>query len=261
MHLRAARAFLGLPKNATSFGLVSEINWLLPENQTKLKMIRHFGRLLKTPEHRLMKRVYNWDKILNESQQISSWSSEIKYILYDNNLSHVYDSQLMFPVKSTIKQLEESLFKNQLEIVENECRAKPKLRTFVTFKDFKNISSHIFKPLSFLERKTISKIRLGILPIRMETARFLRPIVPENERFCYCQSGEIESEYHVLFICEKYANLRQIWLNKLNKPENFSILSSEDKFKIVLNEASNVKYSAQFLIDMMDLRRLLNDLY
>ena len=150
-----------------------------------------------------MKRVYNWDKTLNESQQISSWSSEIKYILYDNNLSHVYDSQLMFPVKSTIKQLEESLFKNQLEIVENECRAKPKLRTFVTFKDFKNISSHIFKPLSFLERKTISKIRLGILPIRMETARFLRPIVPENERFCYCQSGETESEYHVLFICEK----------------------------------------------------------
>ena len=95
----------------------------------------------------------------------------------------------------------------------------------------------------------------------METARFLRPIVPENERFCYCQSEEIESEYHVLFICEKYANLRQIWLNKLNKPENFSILSAENKFKIVLNEASNVKYSAQFLIDMMDLMRLPNDLY
>ena len=92
-------------------------------------------------------------------------------------------------------------------------------------------------------------------------ARFLRPIVPENERFCYCHSGEIESEYHVLFICEKYANLRQIWLNKLTKPENFSILPSQDKFKIVLNEANNVKYTAQFLIDMMDLRRLLNYLY
>ena len=116
----------------------------------------------------------------------------------------------MFPVKNIVKQLEECLFKNQLVIIENECRAKPKLRTFVTFKDFKNISPHIFKPLSFLERKTISKTRLGILPIRIETARFLRPIVPENERFCFCLSGENESEYHVLFICEKYANLRQI---------------------------------------------------
>ena len=208
-----------------------------------------------------MKKVYNWDKTLNDSQQIFSWSSEIKSILYDNNLNHVYDAQLMFPVKNIIKQLEECLFKNQLVIVENECRAKPKLRTFVTFKDFKNISPHIFKPLSFLERKTISKTRLGILPIRIETARFLRPIVPKNERFCFCLSGENESEYHVLFICEKYANLRQIWLNKLTKPENFSILSSQDKFKIVLNEASNVKYSAQFIIDLMDLRRLLNDLY
>ena len=261
LHLRAARAFLGLPKNVTSFGLVSEIHWLLPQSQTKLKMIRHFGRLLKMPDYRLMKKVYNWDKTLNDSQQIFSWSSEIKSILYDNNLNHVYDAQLMFPVKNIVKQLEECLFKNQLVIVENECRAKPKLRTFVTFKDFKNISPHIFKPLSFLERKTISKTRLGILPIRIETARFLRPIVPENERFCFCLSGENESEYHVLFICEKYANLRQIWLNKLTKPENFSILSSQDKFKIVLNEASNVKYSAQFIIDLMDLRRLLNDLY
>ena len=55
--------------------------------------------------------------------------------------------------------------------------------------------------------------------------------------------------------------MRQIWLNKLTKPENFSTLPSQDKFKIVLNEANNVKYTAQFLIDMMDLRRLLNYLY
>ena len=72
LHLRAARAFLGLPKNVTSFGLASEIDWLLPENNTKIKMIRHFGRLLKTPDSRLMKKVYTWDKQLNESQQIFS---------------------------------------------------------------------------------------------------------------------------------------------------------------------------------------------
>ena len=30
LHLRAARAFLGLPKNVASFGLVSELDWLLP---------------------------------------------------------------------------------------------------------------------------------------------------------------------------------------------------------------------------------------
>ena len=55
LHLRAARAFLGLPKNVASFGLVSELDWLLPESQMKMKMIRHFGRLLKTPSVNLVR--------------------------------------------------------------------------------------------------------------------------------------------------------------------------------------------------------------
>ena len=31
IHLRAARAYLGMPQNVTSFGLVSELDWLMPQ--------------------------------------------------------------------------------------------------------------------------------------------------------------------------------------------------------------------------------------
>ena len=50
-------------------------------------------------------------------------------------------------------------------------------------------------------------------------------------------------------------------MNKLTKPDDFDTMSKPDKFKIVMNEPRNVKFTAQFLIDMLDLRRLLNDLY
>ena len=99
---------------------------------------------MKKPNNRLLKKIYLWDKYLNESEQIMSWSGEIKSILYENNLNHVYDSQLLFPVKSVVKQLEESFYKKQLVLVENMCKNKPKLRTFVTFKDFKTISPHVY---------------------------------------------------------------------------------------------------------------------
>ena len=227
----------------------------------QLRMIRQFGRLLKTDNSRLMKKIYLWDKYLNETEQITTWSHEIKSILYENNLNQVYDSQQIFPVKDIVKQLEESLLKNQQIIVENVCRTKPKLQTFVTFKNFESLSPHVYKPLTFLERKTISKARLGILPISLETARYVRPVLPEEQRLCYCESGEPETEFHVLFICEKYSNLRQLWVDKVTKPDNFDAMSRSDQFKIVLNEPSNVKYTAQFLIDMLDLRRLLNNLY
>ena len=41
VHLRAAQAYFGLPKNVASFGLVSELNWLMPHFQTQIKMIQH----------------------------------------------------------------------------------------------------------------------------------------------------------------------------------------------------------------------------
>ena len=62
------------------------------------------------------------------------------------------------------------MLSKQQELVQTECQGKPKLRTFVMFKDFQTLPPHVGKPLSFIERKTISKLRLGILPIRLETA-------------------------------------------------------------------------------------------
>ena len=136
----------------------------------------------------------------------------------------------------------------QQQIFRTECQNKPKLRTFLLFKEFETLPPHIGKPLSFVERKTISKLRLGILPIRLETARYVRPILPENERVCYCNSGQIESESYVLFTCPIYHELRQSWLNKLCIPDNFSQLSEVERLKLVLNKSENVKHTTQYLI-------------
>ena len=72
----------------------------------------------------------------------------------------------------------------QQDLIKTECENKPKLRTLLLFKDFQTLPPHVGKPLSFVERKTISKLRLGILPIRIETARYIRPILPEDQRLC-----------------------------------------------------------------------------
>ena len=103
VHLRAARAFLGLPKNLASFGLVSELDWLLPHFQTRVKMIQHYGRIMRmrTSGDRIMYRVFMWDRHLNESEQIKTWSHEIKSILYENNLNHIFDQQQLFPIKES----------------------------------------------------------------------------------------------------------------------------------------------------------------
>ena len=261
LHLRAARAFLGLPKNVASFGLVSELDWLLPHFQSQVKMIQHFSRIMCTPSNRLMYRIYAWDRNLNESQKINTWSSEVKSILNENGLNFVFENQQIFSSKKIVSELKLSMIKKQQEILKIECGNKPKLRTFMRFKDFQTLPPHVGKPLSFVERKTISKLRLGILPLRIETARYTRPIIPENQRVCYCNSGEVESEYYVLFKCSMYNKQRRSWLNKLLLPADFLDLDETEKLKIVLNKAENVKHTAQYLVSVMDLRCQLNKVY
>ena len=42
IHLRAARTFLGLPKNTTSVGILTEINWIEPVFRAQIRMVRQF---------------------------------------------------------------------------------------------------------------------------------------------------------------------------------------------------------------------------
>ena len=258
IHVRAIRAFLGVQKTATTFGLVSEVDWLLPKYQTQIRMIRQYGRILNLPRHRLIYRVFSWDHALNCSGTINTWSNEVKTVLYEHDLNQVFDFQQIFSVKDIVSKLRQSMTKKQQNELKTECENKPKLRTFITFKDYEKLPAYIGKPLSFIERKTMCKLRLGILPIRMETARYVRPVLPEDQRLCYCNDGNIESEYHVMFICQKYQQLRQAWLSKISCPDHFNLLTPTDKFKVTLNDPDNVRLTAKYLVAVMDLRGLQN---
>ena len=192
---------------------------------------------------------------------MNTWSSEVKSILHENGLDYIFENQHIFNCKEIVSKLKLSMAKKQQEIIKFECENKPKLRTFMLFKDFQTLPPHVGKPLSFVERKTISKLRLGILPLRIETARYTKPIIPENRRVCYCNSGEVESEYYVLFRCAMYNKQRRSWLNKLILPANFLDLNETEKLKLVLNIPENVRHTAQFLVSVMDLRCQLNKVY
>ena len=57
LHLRAIRAYIGVPKNATKAGVLSEVDWTLPIFRTQVRMVRYYHRLLKMPPNRLCKQI------------------------------------------------------------------------------------------------------------------------------------------------------------------------------------------------------------
>ena len=88
IHLRAARCFLGLPKHATSAGVLAEISWPEPVCRAQIRMIRQYFRILKMEDDRLTKKIYFWDKAVSVQRNIQTWSSEVRTILYDHNQGH-----------------------------------------------------------------------------------------------------------------------------------------------------------------------------
>ena len=159
--------------------------------------------------------------------------------------------------------MKQKLKTEQAQYLKNECEQQPKLRTFITFKNFNEMPSYVTKPLTFLQKKQIAKIRLGSLAIRIESGRFSKPRLEIHQRICLlCRDTNIseglepcvETEYHFVYVCSKYNNLRNSWLEDLVKPENFENLDQGSKLGIALNLSENVKPTAQFIISAYNMR-------
>ena len=205
---------------------------------------------------RLTKKIYEWDKSFFEHLNIQTWSSEIRDILLNHNLGHIFAPNENFCPNLILKQLKDSMVLKQNMDLKNRCLEKTKLRTYVQIKDFNSTENYLTIPMSFICRKHLALTRLSNLPIRIETARYERPRIDANQRLCQigCNSLAIEDESHVIFFCSMYNNLRIAWYQKLKTPPNFNDLDIFQKLKIVLHVAENVKVTAQFLVDICNLR-------
>ena len=227
VHLRAARSFLGVSKTTPIPGIISECNLLLPQYRTQIRMIRQYHRVIKMNSNRLTKKIFLWDKKLNVENLLNTWHSEVKSIFAAGNMSDIYENETVFELKSVIEKLQNCMLLAQQADLKIECENKPKLRTFMKFKDFSRTPSYLTKPLSFIQRKFVAKIRLGCLEIRIETGRYARPRLTEEARTCLVctnQNQEVENEVHFLFNCQAYEAERLAWTQKLTVQEDFMTL-------------------------------------
>ena len=89
--------------------LFREVDWLLPEYRTRLKMIRQYNRILSMDDQHKTKKVYKWDRSLNTGNMVSSWTNEIRDIFYGCGLNAFFDNDTEFPLRATISTIKDKL--------------------------------------------------------------------------------------------------------------------------------------------------------
>jgi hypothetical protein len=84
------------------------------------------------------------------------------------------------------------------------------------------------------ERSLLSQFRCGILPLRVETGRYVGE--PVETRLCkFCNLNTVEDEKHFLLSCELYDVIRQNVYSDIILQTAYTSLSSDDKLAFLLN--------------------------
>ena len=190
------------------------------------------------------------------------WSTEINQILTRDNLLFSIDNS---PPKLVIKMLHDSLLKKDIVLFRTKCLAATKLRTYNTL--FSRFVSHMSTVkftrlgLPFIVRKQLAQLRLGVLPLKIETDCFFK--IPLNERFCrqpkclnITNSQEIkpvENETHFMLHCPQYSDLRQHLYSSIPIP-NFEQLNDNNKFIRMLTHDSVTRLVGQYIVKAFDVR-------
>ncbi len=196
----ALRYFLGVHKFAPHHALYGDSGWLPGVVNRHCNMIRFWNRMILMDDSRLTKKVFNYDIKCGKL----NWSSEIAKIMNKCNLEDSFTQRKFCEIK-TVKEKLITLFKAEWI---NDISKYPKLRTYAKFKLTLETERYLNMEFSRKERSTLAQFRLGILPIRIETGRFLGER-PEFRLCIYCEKGAIEDEYHLLFDCDRYKEIRK----------------------------------------------------
>ena len=150
---------------------------------------------------------------------------------------------------NTVKYL---LKQKHIQNWKSQVLSKPKLRFYNIFKNIPVTESYVSMNLSSIEQSYLAQLRLGILPMEIETGRY-KSVTIDNRICKLFNLNLVEDEKHILFTCTLYNDIRINWKNKLTWyiPE-FETLSEKEKLNVIFIFP---RITAQYIIKLIDIRK------
>ena len=243
---RAMRCFLGVHKYPPLFALQGEMAFIPTTTSRKLEILRLWNRILRLPNERLPKKLFH---IMYQNN--SKWCLSLKSILTEINKPELYTSKACAMIWRSRGQFQ---INNNLKFLE-DISTKPKLRTYCKIKNSYQTEPYIVKCFSRNKRSVFAQLRIGILPIMIETGRYTNMAV--ESRFCnYCTLNKVEDEQHFLLECSNYTELRSTFYEKCRQENpTFDELNLEEKFIFIMNNDTMTNDCVNFVYDVFHKRK------
>ena len=253
IHMRALRCYLGVNKYTAKAGIEGELAWATPQIRRTLNMLRLWNRIVGMENSRLPKVVYCNMKI---SGKQGTWINEVRNIFEKIQCSDIFENNVpIINIKDFLNYALEKLMSQYVLIWKQEIHNKPKLAVYSQYKTEFATEVYCEMNIKRSQRSLVAKLRLGTLPIRVETGRYNG--IEREKRLCLvCKDGSVEDESHVMFHCQAHNKERKVLFDsacKLNP--HFLSLGAVHKIAYLTNAKNIIRKSAQYLFKVLHNRQ------
>ncbi len=183
-----------------------------------------------------------WDFNSNSS---NTWYGDMKHIFTNLDMITVYENGHLCN-GNKLKDAIERLKNIEMDTWKRHVVTQPKRRTYRMYKHDLCTEEYVKMNLTGTTRSFIAQFRIGILPLHIETGRFVE--TKPEDRICFICNMEPETEIHFMFKCPLYMHFRNHWLQKvINLYPTFSNFLIEWKLQLVLSDRRLIINTGNFI--------------
>ena len=242
---RFCKSIMGLPKQASNFGVKAELGRSPVFSFICSQVIRYWSRILHMSDDRLLKQAF-YSELHIHNNGGTSWASFVIQLLESINSASIWqnnttlDKHVISTLKSKVtNSLTDKYFKTEFGMIGSNS----KLRTFAKFKSNYIMEKYItISDIPLCWRRLYCSFRISCHDLEIERARYARPRKPPEERICKMCKGSPETEQHFIIFCNTYSKLRKDLFSEVCQVDpTFVALKECDKFEYLMtNEDTTV---------------------
>ena len=175
-------------------------------------MMRYWIKLLTSNDSFIPKKIYHilkMDVDNNKNYNGAKWAFQIKCILDSIGLSNLWMQQFDTDIPfNLINQRLLDIYKQTWYASVNNSN---RLLTYARYKHDFNFETYLDAITEKKYRIALSQFQLSSHDLEIERGRFVN--VNRDERTCrFCNGNHIKNEYHFLFVCPLYRDIRKTYL-------------------------------------------------
>ena len=218
-----------------------------PSIRRKIEMCRLWNHLMDLDSERLPKIVFNYELV-----EKNSWGANMLSIFNQINESKTFNEREKNP---SLFNIEQKLLENHEKTFLEGLPTKLKLRNYALHKFSFKTEDYVMKYYTRNKKSLFAQLRCGILPLKIETGRYTN--TPLTERKCdYCIEKYIEDEFHFVFKCSFYSELRAPFFEQcLNINPEFENLDEIERFRFVLSNEDITNDAVNFISTAFNKRK------